>query len=123
MNYSCYILGVCSPTLLVECGGVSSLVHSLAYCPNAAPAMGESVLGVLLHLLNNSKTRRLLSLSPDDLSLAVEEHWSLKEILARNFDASSIRRDPLSILHSTMAPLTDFHYKFLDGSGDASANR
>ncbi|CAG0918553.1 unnamed protein product, partial [Notodromas monacha] len=115
-------LGICNPVLLVQCGGITALTHSLVYCPSAAPAMGEAVLGVLLHILNGSDTRKLLCLSPDDLSLAVEEKLSLNEILTRRVVETLNLRDPLSLLHATMAPLTDVHYRhFFEGGNDASS--
>ena len=56
LTYNKYLFpGVLNPDLFINCGGVTAVTRQLAEC--ATPRMAEALCGVLLHTLNDPKSR------------------------------------------------------------------
>lgn len=58
--------GVLNPNLLIVCGGVSAITRNVLECHS--PRIAESLVGVLLHLLEWPQTRQLAGVRLDCLA-------------------------------------------------------
>lgn len=56
-------LGVLNPTALIMCGGVGAITRNVLECHS--PRIAESLVGVLLHLLERAATRRIAGIRLD----------------------------------------------------------
>lgn len=59
-------LGVLNPTALIMCGGVSAITRNVLECHS--PRIAESLVGVLLHLLDRPSTRLMAGVRLDCLA-------------------------------------------------------
>lgn len=59
-------LGVLHPTALIVCGGVGAITRNVLECHS--PRIAESLVGVLLHLLERAGTRRIAGVRLDCLA-------------------------------------------------------
>lgn len=60
-------LGVLHPTTLIVCGGVGAITRNVLDC-HSSPRIAESLVGVLLHLLERAATRRIAGVRLDCLA-------------------------------------------------------
>lgn len=58
--------GVLHPRALIMCGGVSAITRNVLECHS--PRIAESLVGVLLHLLDSPETRRMAGVRLDCLA-------------------------------------------------------
>uniref|UniRef100_A0A1I8NQG9 Rapamycin-insensitive companion of mTOR n=1 Tax=Stomoxys calcitrans TaxID=35570 RepID=A0A1I8NQG9_STOCA len=94
---------VLNPTLLICCGGVTSITRNVLECHN--PRIAESLSGVLLYLLEWPHTRNISGVRLDCLAAPYCDYTYRLGIMDKNKDARELRYTScrlalLSVLHS-----------------------
>lgn len=82
-------IGVLNPTLLIVCNGVAVLTRNVLECDS--PRIGESLVGVLLHLLEIPQTRNIAGVSLDCLAAPYCDFTYRLGIMDKNKDARDLR--------------------------------
>ncbi|CRK92792.1 CLUMA_CG006294, isoform A [Clunio marinus] len=82
-------LGVLNPRLLIVCNGVSVLTRNVLECDS--PRIAESLVGVLLHLLEYPQTRNIAGVSLDCLAAPYCDFTYRLGIMDKNKDARDLR--------------------------------
>lgn len=82
-------LGVLNPELLIRCNGVAIITRNVLECDS--PRIAESLVGVLLHLLENPKTRKLAGVRLECLAAPYCDFTYRLGIMDKNKDARDLR--------------------------------
>lgn len=82
-------IGVLNPTLLIVCNGVAVLTRNVLECDS--PRIAESLVGVLLHLLEIPQTRNIAGVSLDCLAAPYCDFTYRLGIMDKNKDARDLR--------------------------------
>lgn len=82
-------IGVLNPTLLIVCNGVSVLTRNVLECDS--PRIAESLVGVLLYLLEYPQTRRIAGVRLDCLAAPYCDFTYRLGIMDKNKDARDLR--------------------------------
>lgn len=82
-------IGVLNPTLLIVCNGVSVLTRNVLECDS--PRIAESLVGVLLHLLEYPQTRSIAGVRLDCLAAPYCDFTYRLGIMDKNKDARDLR--------------------------------
>jgi rapamycin-insensitive companion of mTOR len=82
-------LGVLNPTLLIVCNGVAIITRNVLECDS--PRIAESLVGVLLHLLEYPQTRSIAGVRLDCLAAPYCDFTYRLGIMDKNKDARDLR--------------------------------
>jgi len=82
-------LGVLNPTLLIVCNGVAVITRNVLECDS--PRIAESLVGVLLHLLEHPQTRDIAGVRLDCLAAPYCDFTYRLGIMDKNKDARDLR--------------------------------
>lgn len=82
-------IGVMNPKLLIICGGVGVLTRNVLECDS--PRIAESLVGVLLHLLEYPSTRNIAGVRLDCLAAPYCDFTYRLGIMDKNKDARDLR--------------------------------
>lgn len=82
-------IGVLNPTLMIVCNGVAIITRNVLECDS--PRIAESLVGVLLHLLEMPKTRHIAGVKLDCLAAPYCDFTYKLGIMDKNKDARDLR--------------------------------